>query len=328
MNFANFVVREYQWTAWKSIMVTKAFNMQYVVESRLGGPCYTIWGYDGPEVHVCTIWTESVPPGIAGYSQGQNDTDKADFETFYKIEGNTAIVVGGFQDPRITRKFGNMSLTASAEFTVAARPYVEPQSQAQRSVISTSTSDVQPAGAGARVVRIVYLDSSYVKHTEDVALQGTAGVNTVGTDIRFIEDFYIVQGTNAVGLISIMSGVLGTGSAVAQIGAATTSAFLCHHYVPSGSTCYILDWGATTDRDTNMKLNIQSRSGSFLVDKVADLQKLYGVTLNSSGLFGMLSFDRKLTAFRVDPMTYIKVTTAPSGTYSTTVRSYLDIWEL
>lgn len=318
--------RNYSWTTWKSLLVSKAFNFQYDDD----GVVYTIYGYDDDEVTMCTIWNGTVPDGIiaGGYTQNQNDTDKTDFETFYKSHGNTPVIMGGFNDPRITRKIGNMNLTSSLEFTVAARPYVEQQSQAQRSVISTSTSDTSPAGAGARKVRIIYLDSNYAKKQEDVALNGTAGVNTVATDIRFIESFEVIEGTNAVGLISIMSGVLGTGSAVAQIGAATTQAFLCHHYVPSGSTCFVIGWGATTDRDTSMKLGSQSRSGSFLVDKITDLYKLYGVPVGSSGLYGVLGFDRKFSAVKLDPMTYVKVTTTPSGTYSTTVRSYLDIWEL
>jgi hypothetical protein len=230
---------------------------------------------------------------------------------------------GSFTDARITRKLGNMNLTSSLEFTVAGRPYVEPQSQAQRSVISTSASD-SAAGAGARRVRIVYLDSNYVKKVEEVTLQGLNGVNTTATDIRFIEDFYVCEGTNAVGRVYLASGLLGTGSDICAIPPATTQAFLCHHYVPSGSNCYVIDWGATSDRDVEMRLKGQLRTGSFLVDEIVDLEKMYGQT---SSLFGRVSFNRTFVSMKLDPMTYIRVTVQPSGSYSTTTRAFMDIWE-
>jgi len=54
---------------------------------------YTIWFYDGPEVHFCTVWRGEVPHGIVacGYSQEQNDADKLDFETTYKLSGNKTL---------------------------------------------------------------------------------------------------------------------------------------------------------------------------------------------------------------------------------------------
>jgi hypothetical protein len=57
------------------------------------GAIYTVYFYDGPEVHLCTIWKDVVPDGIlgCGYSQAQNDSDKSDFETNYKPTANTAI---------------------------------------------------------------------------------------------------------------------------------------------------------------------------------------------------------------------------------------------
>lgn len=232
--------------------------------------------------------------------------------------------LGDFNDPHMIHKFGNMNLTSSLEFTVAARPYVEPASEAQRSIISTSVQDKQPGGTGARRVRVVYLDSNYVRHQEDVDMSGTVGNNTVGSDIRFIEDFYVIEGSNAVGNIMLRTGLQGTGSDITNIGPGTTQAFMCHHYVPSGSTCYIMGWGATVDREANMRLRTQFRSGSFLVDDVADLDKLYGLT----GLFSRLSFDRPFRGgMKLDPMTYVRVTVQPSGTYSSTTRCYLDLWE-
>lgn len=84
----NYTKREYRWTDWKTIAISRGFLYQYEEENGL----YTIWGYDGPEVHTCQIWTGTVPDSITPvYSQAQNDADKSDFETNYKPAGNKSI---------------------------------------------------------------------------------------------------------------------------------------------------------------------------------------------------------------------------------------------
>jgi hypothetical protein len=80
--------RTYSWTAWKAIQASKILLTQYDDD----GVQYTVYGYDGPEVHLCTIWKGEVPHGIVGsYSQAQNDADKADFEANYKASANATI---------------------------------------------------------------------------------------------------------------------------------------------------------------------------------------------------------------------------------------------
>ena len=78
------------WSVWKQCQTTK--NGQYQFDDD--GYTYTIWFYDGPEVHICNIWKSAVPSGIiaAGYTQANNDADKADFETNYKNTGNGVIL--------------------------------------------------------------------------------------------------------------------------------------------------------------------------------------------------------------------------------------------
>jgi len=81
--------RTYRWQAFVAAHHSKALVLQFDEEES----SYTIWGYDGPEVYVCTIWTGAVPPHIiaSGYTQEQNDADKADFETNYKSGCNAKI---------------------------------------------------------------------------------------------------------------------------------------------------------------------------------------------------------------------------------------------
>jgi hypothetical protein len=82
--------RTYTWVTWKSLNALKGGQHQY----DDNGALYKIWFYDGPEVNICTIWKGSVPPAQiqGGYSQAQNDSDKADFEANFKPTGNMQLV--------------------------------------------------------------------------------------------------------------------------------------------------------------------------------------------------------------------------------------------
>ena len=86
---SNLTVHDKRWTAWKIVQLAKSLNTQYDETDN----SYSIWGYDGPEVHVCAIYKTSVPDFVlaAGYSQEQNDADKNDFETHFKSKANMPV---------------------------------------------------------------------------------------------------------------------------------------------------------------------------------------------------------------------------------------------
>jgi|SRR5579885_701222 len=124
---------------------------------------------------------------------------------------------------------------------VAATTYTPQASGAQRSIKSTSASD-NASGTGAQTVQINYLDSNMNLNSEVVTLNGTTAVNTVGTDIRFIESMIVMTcGSNLanVGIIELMTATAGGGSIWCSIAAGDNQTFLGHHYVPAGVTCYI-----------------------------------------------------------------------------------------
>lgn len=83
--------RSYFWAAWKDIASTRSNHVQFDDD----GSRYLIWLYDGPEVLLCTIWKTTVPDFVVrgGYTQDQNDADKADFEANFKPTANSAVVV-------------------------------------------------------------------------------------------------------------------------------------------------------------------------------------------------------------------------------------------
>lgn len=130
--------------------------------------------------------------------------------------------------------------------TMRATTYTEPASQAQRSIGSSSASDTA-AGTGARSIKITYYDNAGAgPFTETVALNGTTPVNTVATDIRFIESMEVVTvgsgGTN-VGTISLFGSTAGGGGTVGTIGTGNIQTstgdgrtLWAHHYVAAGFT--------------------------------------------------------------------------------------------
>jgi hypothetical protein len=83
--------RTYFWSDWKSVFSIKGVDHQYDDD----GTVYTIWFYDGPEVHVCTLWKSEIPSGLIAsqvYTQEQNDSDVADFESNYLPTANSTLV--------------------------------------------------------------------------------------------------------------------------------------------------------------------------------------------------------------------------------------------
>lgn len=73
---AAFTVRFYEWADWKTVQSRRSLLTQYDEEPSR----YTVYGYDGPEVHECII--EKTTPA---------NPDQTDFETNYKPKANRAI---------------------------------------------------------------------------------------------------------------------------------------------------------------------------------------------------------------------------------------------
>lgn len=259
--------RSYSWTNWKSILSTKGGVYQYDDD----GTVYTVYFYDHPEVYISTIWKSVVPDGIVagGYSQVQNDLDKTDFTTNYLANANKRIArTDAFGNPvtndfdfyastgqipgvTVSRATGYVGTSAAAGAAIRATVYTPQGTNAQRSIKSSSVNDTS-AGTGARTVTINYLNTSFQLKSETITLNGTTAVNTVSTDIAFIENIIVstvgTTGGGNAGTISLFTGLAGAGSAWASIAASDNTTYYAHHYVRAGFTCYLLNvsGGSTT----------------------------------------------------------------------------------
>lgn len=232
-------------------------------------------------------------------------------------------LVNGFDDPRIVRRFGNLTAASTSEVLVSARTYNEPGAEAQLSVKSSSANDTDSAGSGAKAVRIVYLNSAYVEATEDILLNGVTAVATVATDIRFIQEFRVIKGAAAVGAIELFPSTNGTGTAICGIGAGTEQAFFCHHYIPAGGMGWLLGWNAVADDEVSLKLKSQCRlDGVNLVDYNMDLEKLFNGNPTPPT---RLAFDRTFLGIKLPEKVYVRVTVVPNQSTSTVIRAALTL---
>jgi len=69
----------------------------------------------------------------------------------------------------------------------------------QMTIVSEGDADNGATATGALTIRVCYLDAAGAEQEEDVTLDGTTPVNTVATDIRFVNDFHTVTvGSNGV----------------------------------------------------------------------------------------------------------------------------------
>jgi hypothetical protein len=159
---------------------------------------------------------------------------------------------------------------ADAYIPIYATVYNEQTSNAQRSMSSASAADAA-AGTGARTVEIEYHDSAFAgPFFETVTLNGVTPVNTVATDICFINRMVVKtagsSGRNA-GIITLFAATGGGGGAVASVGTANlfvdtigspavngdNSTLLAHHYIPNGKTATLATvTGGTTGNQTGV----------------------------------------------------------------------------
>lgn len=138
--------------------------------------------------------------------------------------------------------FGSVALSLLGSAAVRATTYTEPSSNSQRSFVSSSVLDTS-AGTGARTVQLTYYTATFTgPFTETVTLNGITAVNTVATNICYIENMVIITagsgGTNA-GTISLKAGAAGAGITVGSVTAGDNQTLWAHHYVPTGKTAYI-----------------------------------------------------------------------------------------
>jgi hypothetical protein len=102
----------------------------------------------------------------------------------------------------------------------------------QMTVVSDSVDD-DSAGTGIRTLKIYYLDNALAPQTETVTMDGTTGVTTVATNIRFINNIVMLtygSGKAAAGNITVSNG-------------GTTYGYIAIGHKTSNSSAYMVPVG-------------------------------------------------------------------------------------
>lgn len=215
------------WTDFKTVSLSKSLSVQYYDD----GIIYTIFAFDTSTIaYECTIWKGIVPDNVitSGYSQAQNDSDKSDFETNFKPFANQPLT------PNSSVTLGYTTSVGSALTVMRATAYTEQTTNAQRSILSSDANDTS-AGTGARTVTITYYDQTMLgPFTETVSMNGVSSVNTVATNICFIEKIEVAtvgSQLSNVGTITLKAASGGGGATIGTIAAGDGATYWCHHYI-------------------------------------------------------------------------------------------------
>jgi hypothetical protein len=171
---------------------------------------------------------------------GKRTTDGA--LSYLKVDGTGGLVTTALTGFGADFSFGDITSASTTQKAVRRTTYTEQTSNAQRSIASASANDTA-AGTGARTVRITYLDSTGSgPYTETVTLNGTSYVNTVATNICFIEQIDVITagsgGSNA-GVITLKAATAGGGATIGTINTGDNQTFWAHHYIPTGKEANI-----------------------------------------------------------------------------------------
>lgn len=224
---------------------------------------------------------------------------------------------------------GYIAVSATTPVAVRATAYSEPTTNAGRSISSANAADAA-AGTGARNVQITYFDQTGAgPYTETVTLNGTTAVNTVATNICFIEKLEVLAvgsgGVNA-GIITLYASTGGGGGAVGSIAASDLRTFWGHHYVPTGKTAYITGLslghsGTTAGSGGVFRIRARTLAVATAPDsQISDFVRLYGQSSSFARTYG--------TAIPVTGPKRIALWVSPESSTAVTFRGAFDFYEV
>lgn len=209
---------------------------------------------------------------ISGKSPTGNGYDNAN------VDASGNLLVRSVQSFDSNNAFGEVATSSISTFPVRKTTYTEQTANAQRSVISSSTSDDgSPAGTGALTLDLFYLDAAATDIvSENITLNGTTCVATAASDIAYIEEMEVgtvgSSGSN-VGTITLFATNNCTGTVIGTIAPTDNRTKWAHHYVPVGVTANITGKsGSNTSTQAGNGAQFFIRSRELLVTNAVDEQ--------------------------------------------------------
>lgn len=153
----------------------------------------------------------------------ENEVSRGNVRGAYPVSSYGKLITAGGVTRTLVRDFDGSALTV-------------PQS-VQLTLVSDSAND-SALGTGARTVVLEYLNGDLELSFEVISLNGTTSVNSVATDIRWVEAIHVAtagSGGVAAGTITAVNG----GTTYAQISPSERTMHSSFFRVPAGKKLYI-----------------------------------------------------------------------------------------
>ena len=153
----------------------------------------------------------------------------------------------------------DLSSTPAAPGSTTSIP--DPSSSGeQMTFISESDADNGATATGVLTLRIFYIDAAGAEQTEDLTMDGVAEVDTIATDIRYINDVCsLTVGSNGVAVGNIRWYRTGTNTRVyGMIAAGGNKSLVPHRMVPAGKALILKGWHAEEGRGQRINVRIRS----------------------------------------------------------------------
>lgn len=160
------------------------------------------------------------------------------------VSGTVVVNGPGLASSRAGFCFGKVDTSVGGEQIIEHTVYTEMTGNFKLSLSSVSGTDtVAAGGTGARLVKVTWYDvTGSGPFTETVQLSGTTAVPLTASTTCYIEKMEVLTvgsyGTNK-GTISLKIGATGAGATVGSILGNHGKTYWAHHYIPSGTTCFI-----------------------------------------------------------------------------------------
>jgi len=137
-----------------------------------------------------------------------------------------------------------------------------PSTSGEQMTLVSSNNNDKNGSNGVDTVRICYIDTHYEEQTEDIALNGTSTVDTVATDIIFINDMYsTIVGSNEVSrgnIVIYQKGGSATDTIYNFIVKGGNKSLVPHRMVPDGFKLVLKGWNCSEAQGKRAAFRIRS----------------------------------------------------------------------
>lgn len=224
--------------------------------------------------------------------------------------------------------FGVITTAALTTAFITKNAFTEQTSNAQRSIASANANDTA-AGTGARQVKLYYYTATGTgPFAETITLNGTTYVNTVATDICYVDKIEVTSvgssGSNT-GILTLKAATAGGGATICTVSALDNTTLVAHHYVSTGKTALITGISCShsgTTVGSGGVFVLQGKSLSLSTDPerpVSDFFRLYGQSSTTSRTYQ--------SPIRVTGPARLRLYVTPETSSSTVYRGAFDLSE-